>query len=238
MTEWWVSQAKKWCDICKVWHGGHIQQILKHKSGIMHQTREEAMLKSSRQREKDRKADEKAVLSEIAKIERAAEAAMRASGPGPFGGEPQATPAQEAAAGASSSGTARGAQQEAFASAMWAQKRTIERTVQEAAKRRRAESVGGAVEPEMAVAAPVQAAQLQQPARPEHFSVDLSRAPPPPPRKPPPPPPRKQEGAVGGWEEVRPEDSMWAGTRQQGDEDDSDAEPSNEREPRLPSWMG
>jgi hypothetical protein len=36
MTEWWVSQKKHFCKICRVWTGGHIRQITKHEEGRLH----------------------------------------------------------------------------------------------------------------------------------------------------------------------------------------------------------
>ncbi|CAE8591979.1 unnamed protein product [Polarella glacialis] len=49
--------------------------------------------------------------------------------------------------------------------------------------------------------------------KPADFGLDLSAPPPPPKEKKPPPPPAKKkqdtEGIAGGWEEVKPQDSMW-----------------------------
>mmetsp|Transcript_39922 Transcript_39922/g.126973 ORF Transcript_39922/g.126973 Transcript_39922/m.126973 type:complete len:414 (+) Transcript_39922:76-1317(+) len=129
MTEWWVSQAKHWCDICKVWHGGHIQQILKHRSGRMHQEREEAMLKASREREKEKQQSDKDLLSQLAQIERAAANAMLTGSSGPV-----ADPRLVAAA------------KDTAAMERAAQCHEIELTV-EAAKRRRLEHAGGATGP-------------------------------------------------------------------------------------------
>eukprot|EP00408_Alexandrium_pacificum_P025065 CAMPEP_0171202630 /NCGR_PEP_ID=MMETSP0790-20130122/25103_1 /TAXON_ID=2925 /ORGANISM="Alexandrium catenella, Strain OF101" /LENGTH=192 /DNA_ID=CAMNT_0011668063 /DNA_START=66 /DNA_END=640 /DNA_ORIENTATION=- len=140
MTEWWVSQKKHWCDICKVWHGGHIQQIMKHRGGRMHQEREELMLKGSREREKERQKDEKAVQKELRQIERAAELAMMASGDMPL----TTVPAQ-------------GFGPQEPTSDRGAQKHEIEMTV-EAAKRRRAEGAAGASQAVLAVATPAQVA--------------------------------------------------------------------------------
>lgn len=75
MTEWWVSQAKNWCKVCKVWTGGHKSQILKHEGGRMHAENEERMLKDAREREKSRVSEAKDVLSQLAAIEAAAAAA-------------------------------------------------------------------------------------------------------------------------------------------------------------------
>lgn len=79
MTEWWVSQKKNWCEICRVWTGGHIQQILKHKGGRMHIEHEEKMLKDAREREKGRQKDEVDLKDQLEAIERAAAKAMQES---------------------------------------------------------------------------------------------------------------------------------------------------------------
>lgn len=94
MTEWWVSQAKHWCKVCKVWTGGHKSQILKHEGGRMHAENQEKMLKDAREREKDRVSEEKDVLSQLAAIEAAAAAAC------PEGAMAQADAQAEAAAAA------------------------------------------------------------------------------------------------------------------------------------------
>jgi len=97
MTEWWVSQAKHWCTVCKVWTGGHASQIRKHKDGRGHQEAEAQFLKDSKQREKNKNAEEKDILRQLAQIEKDAAAAMaketraeaaagQAAGQGPQGG--------------------------------------------------------------------------------------------------------------------------------------------------------
>lgn len=129
MVEWWVSQKKNWCEICRVWTGGHMQQILKHKNGRMHNEHEEKMLKDARQREVDRLKDKKDVLDELAKIERAALAAMAASSTS----YPSAATA--AVTGAGPGGSAQLGVRELEREV---QKRQIELTV-DAAKRRRSE---------------------------------------------------------------------------------------------------
>jgi len=71
-----VSQARHWCQVCKVWTGGHKSQILKHESGRGHIEQEEKMLKEMRQREKEKKAADKDVLAQLEEIDRAARKAM------------------------------------------------------------------------------------------------------------------------------------------------------------------
>lgn len=78
MTEWWVSQAKNWCKICRVWTGGHRQQIIKHETGRAHIENEAKGIKDCRERAKEKEKEEKSVLDQLAEIERKAAAAMAA----------------------------------------------------------------------------------------------------------------------------------------------------------------
>lgn len=78
MTEWWVSQAKNWCKICRVWTGGHKSQILKHEGGRAHIENEERGIIDAQKRNKARNAEEKDVKDQLAEIERKALAAMAA----------------------------------------------------------------------------------------------------------------------------------------------------------------
>jgi len=79
MTEWWVSQKKHWCTICKVWTGGHARQIAKHQEGRMHIEHEEQMLKDARTREVAKRKEKQDLEDELARIERAAAEAMATS---------------------------------------------------------------------------------------------------------------------------------------------------------------
>mmetsp|Transcript_33638 Transcript_33638/g.61742 ORF Transcript_33638/g.61742 Transcript_33638/m.61742 type:complete len:406 (-) Transcript_33638:90-1307(-) len=76
MTEWWVSQPKHFCKICRVWTGGHRNQILKHEQGIAHIENEAKGIKDARERQKKKDAEEKSVKDQLAEIERKALAAM------------------------------------------------------------------------------------------------------------------------------------------------------------------
>eukprot|EP00928_Gymnodinium_smaydae_P055159 TRINITY_DN38757_c0_g1_i1.p1 TRINITY_DN38757_c0_g1~~TRINITY_DN38757_c0_g1_i1.p1 ORF type:complete len:411 (+),score=87.44 TRINITY_DN38757_c0_g1_i1:114-1235(+) len=127
MTEWWVSQAKHWCKVCKVWTGGHKSQILKHEGGRGHIENEQKMLKSMRERETGRVADEKDLKRQLEEIERKAMAAMAAQ------------PASAASSGAShSSGPGSGLSM-SLGDTIAAEKRAIQEKV-EAAKRRKTEA--------------------------------------------------------------------------------------------------
>jgi len=119
MTEWWVSQKKHWCDLCKVWTGSHLWQIQKHKDGRMHIEHEEKMLKDAREREIKRNKEKKDVLDQLAQIERAAAAAMA-------GGGAQASSAAQGAAGPTAPAAA----------TRQAEMAVIAQTVEEAKRRR------------------------------------------------------------------------------------------------------
>jgi len=80
MTTYWVSNPRHFCEVCKVWTGGHIRQIKKHEEGQMHKEKTAFMLKSAREQEKKKRATESDVAKQIAEIERAAQAAMVADG--------------------------------------------------------------------------------------------------------------------------------------------------------------
>jgi len=76
MTEWWVSQAKHWCTICRVWTGGHKGQILKHEGGRAHIENEERSIKDAATRNRTRNKEEQDVKEQLAEIERKALEAM------------------------------------------------------------------------------------------------------------------------------------------------------------------
>lgn len=125
MTEWWVSQPKHFCKICRVWTGGHRSQILKHEGGQAHIENEAKGIKDARERDKKRKAEEQDLKEQLAEIERKALAAMCANA-----APPPATPVAAVTGGLTVAADA--------AAAQAAQKQAIVETV-EAAKRRRNE---------------------------------------------------------------------------------------------------
>lgn len=114
-----MSQAKHWCEICKCWTGGHKSQIRKHMDGRWHAEKLEAYLKKSKQQEKDKKAEEKDVLKQLAEIEKAAEIAMMT------GSSPQVVAPEDKIA-----------QQRAATEAIQEQKANIQATITEAKRRR------------------------------------------------------------------------------------------------------
>mmetsp|Transcript_61908 Transcript_61908/g.110050 ORF Transcript_61908/g.110050 Transcript_61908/m.110050 type:complete len:300 (+) Transcript_61908:3-902(+) len=220
MTEWWVSQKKHFCTYCKVYTGGHLWQIRKHEEGRMHLEKKELYLKNCRQREKDREREEEDVKKQLEAIEEAALAAMA--------GEASYPKAATATKGSAPKSVSTGISGDTFR-----EQRAIEETV-EAAKRQRLDEGGAASS--TAPAAPVPAAEgspwlictdpnsghvyyfnkatnVSAWEKPADLAVDLSKPPPPPSeKKPPPPPARKKkadDAAPGGWEEVKPQDSMF-----------------------------
>ena len=50
MTEYWVSQAKHWCEYCRIYIGGSKQSIAFHENGKKHKEIVELSLKDMRQR--------------------------------------------------------------------------------------------------------------------------------------------------------------------------------------------
>lgn len=70
MTEFWVSQGKKWCDICRCWYAGTRRATIRHEEGKQHQEKLKEWLKTKRQNEKNKAFDEE----EIKRIERVAHA--------------------------------------------------------------------------------------------------------------------------------------------------------------------
>jgi len=76
MTEFWVSQAKHWCRVCKVWTGGHKSQIAKHNEGVKHIENEKNNLIRMKKDEQSKLKEEESVKKQLAEIERAAAAAM------------------------------------------------------------------------------------------------------------------------------------------------------------------
>ena len=59
MTEYWVSQAKHWCEYCRIYIGGSKQSIAFHEAGKKHKEIVELSLKDMRMRGREkRKRDE------------------------------------------------------------------------------------------------------------------------------------------------------------------------------------
>jgi len=76
MSEYWKSNAKKYCDVCKTWIADNKSSIAIHESGKAHKEKIALKLKEIRKRNDQKNAEENKVNKEMAAIERAALAAM------------------------------------------------------------------------------------------------------------------------------------------------------------------
>ena len=72
MTEYWVSQAKHWCEYCRIFIGGSKQSIAFHENGKKHKEIVAMSLKDMRKRGRERRMEKDDMDKEMAKIERAA----------------------------------------------------------------------------------------------------------------------------------------------------------------------
>ena len=55
MTEYWVSQARHWCEYCKIYINGSKSSIAFHEQGRKHKEIVELFLKDMRKRNRERK---------------------------------------------------------------------------------------------------------------------------------------------------------------------------------------
>lgn len=76
MSEYWKSNAKKYCDYCKTWISDNKSSIAIHEGGKNHKEKVQDYLKSIKKRNDQKHSDEKKYNKELAAIERAAMAAM------------------------------------------------------------------------------------------------------------------------------------------------------------------
>eukprot|EP00898_Chlorokybus_atmophyticus_P009094 jgi/Chlat1/9186/Chrsp97S09286 len=61
MTEYWVSQGNKWCDVCRVWISNNAASVRIHEGGKMHKEKLAKKLDDMHKRQsQDKKANEKA----------------------------------------------------------------------------------------------------------------------------------------------------------------------------------
>ena len=70
MTEYWVSQARHWCEYCKIYINGSKSSIAFHEQGRKHKEIVELFLKDMRKRNRERKIERQDLDRELAKIER------------------------------------------------------------------------------------------------------------------------------------------------------------------------
>ena len=87
MTEYWVSQARHWCEYCKIFINGSKPSIAFHENGRKHKEIVELFMKDMRKRGRERRHEEQEVSRELQKIERdAMRQYMKDAGPGPRSG--------------------------------------------------------------------------------------------------------------------------------------------------------
>eukprot|EP00922_Rhytidocystis_sp_ex-Travisia-forbesii_P001401 GHVS01001936.1.p1 GENE.GHVS01001936.1~~GHVS01001936.1.p1 ORF type:complete len:378 (-),score=102.01 GHVS01001936.1:2-1135(-) len=89
MTEFWVSQAKHYCKICKIWVSGHAQNIKRHELTDVHLMKAREQLKEMRKKDAEQ---EMAVANEIKEIRRMEKAASQHDDSVWFGGQDTTPP--------------------------------------------------------------------------------------------------------------------------------------------------
>ena len=70
MTEYWVSQARHWCEYCKIFINGSKASIAFHENGKKHKETVEYFMRDMRKRGRERRAEEAELSKEMQKIER------------------------------------------------------------------------------------------------------------------------------------------------------------------------
>ena len=91
MTEYWVSQGKHWCDLCKCWMNDTVTARANHEKGSGHKINVQRKLREMRLKEEKDKKEEARTKEELKKIDTAAERAYQkdlarqvCTIPGPF----------------------------------------------------------------------------------------------------------------------------------------------------------
>ena len=84
MCDYWVSQARHYCNYCKVWTSGSKESVRRHEEGARHKDRVAQILKKKRQGPRV-PADARNLQKQLADIEAAAAASMGASARGERG---------------------------------------------------------------------------------------------------------------------------------------------------------
>eukprot|EP00922_Rhytidocystis_sp_ex-Travisia-forbesii_P001389 GHVS01001918.1.p1 GENE.GHVS01001918.1~~GHVS01001918.1.p1 ORF type:complete len:420 (-),score=81.38 GHVS01001918.1:17-1276(-) len=72
MTEFWVSQAKHYCKICKIWVSGHAQNIKRHELTDIHLMKAREQLKQMRKNDMDQEIAAANEIKELRRMEKAA----------------------------------------------------------------------------------------------------------------------------------------------------------------------
>lgn len=69
MTEYWVSQGNKWCDICKIWISNNPASIRNHELGQRHKANVSQKLTTMREEKAAKDKEEKAAVRVMEQIE-------------------------------------------------------------------------------------------------------------------------------------------------------------------------
>lgn len=77
MTEYWVSQAKFWCELCKCWLTDTPTAKANHEKGTGHKLAVQRKLRELRKNAEVEKKEKERTDTELAKIEKAAERAYQ-----------------------------------------------------------------------------------------------------------------------------------------------------------------
>jgi WW domain-binding protein 4 len=75
MTEYWVSQSKYWCDLCKCWLNDTPSARANHERGTGHKLNVQKKLRQLRQNAEAEKKEKEKTAEQLKKIEKAAEKA-------------------------------------------------------------------------------------------------------------------------------------------------------------------
>ena len=70
MTEYWVSQARHWCEYCRIYIAGNKSSIAFHENGKKHKEIVELSLRDMRMRGRERRIEQSDLQKEMDKIER------------------------------------------------------------------------------------------------------------------------------------------------------------------------
>ena len=70
MTEYWVSQARHWCEYCRIYIAGNKSSIAFHENGKKHKEIVELSLRDMRMRGRERRIEQSDLQKELDKIER------------------------------------------------------------------------------------------------------------------------------------------------------------------------
>jgi WW domain-binding protein 4 len=72
MTEYWVSQAKFWCELCKCWLPDTQQARANHEKGSGHKIAVQRKLREMRKKAEQEKEEEDRTKKELKRIEKGA----------------------------------------------------------------------------------------------------------------------------------------------------------------------